>query len=80
MALLATHGVDEGLEAEAAGVEGLDGVPAEPLLLGAIPKLALLLIREEREVVVVLRVPLRHLFAPKQISSITTDDVVVSQR
>lgn len=36
MAFLATHGVDEGLQAEATSVEGLDGVPAKSLPLGSI--------------------------------------------
>lgn len=61
VALGAGERVDERLEAEAAGVEGLDGVLAEPLPLGAVPELPLLLVGEEGEVVVVLRVPLRHL-------------------
>lgn len=60
VALLATEGVDEGLEAEATRVEGLDRVLAEALPLRPVPELPLLLVREEREVIVVLRVPLRH--------------------
>lgn len=60
VALLAAHGVDEGLEAEAACIEGLNRVLPEPLLLRPVPKLPLLIVREEREVIVVLRVPLRH--------------------
>lgn len=37
MAFLAAHGVYEGLQAEAASIEGLDGILAQPLLLGPIP-------------------------------------------
>lgn len=58
--LLATKRIDEGLEAEAACVKGLDGILAEPLPLRAVSELPLLLVREEGEIVVVLRVTLRH--------------------
>ena len=61
MAFLARQGVDEGLQAEATSVEGLDRVLPKALLLSPEPELALLVVREEGEVVVVLRVPLRHL-------------------
>lgn len=61
VALGAAERVDERLEAEAACVEGLDGVLPQALPLRAVPELPLLLVREEGEVVVVLRVPLRHL-------------------
>ena len=61
MSLGAAERVDERLEAEAAGVKGLDGVLPQALPLRAVAELPLLLVREEGEVVVVLRVPLRHL-------------------
>lgn len=61
MAFLATHGVDERLQAEAASIKGLNRVLAEPLLLGPIAELSFLLVGEEGKVIVVLRVPLRHL-------------------
>ena len=61
VALGAAERVHERLEAEAAGVEGLDGVLSQTLPLRAVPELPLLLVREEGKVVVVLRVPLRHL-------------------
>lgn len=69
VALGAAERVDERLEAEAAGVEGLDGVLAEALPLRAVPELPLLLVREEGEVVVVLRVPLRHIRSPPSPSA-----------
>ena len=37
VAFLAAAGIDEGLEAEAASIEGLDRILAEPLLLGPVP-------------------------------------------
>jgi hypothetical protein len=61
VALGAAERADERLEAEAAGVEGLDGVLSQALPLRAVPELPLLLVREEGEVVVVFRMPLRHL-------------------
>ena len=70
MALQATHGVDEGLKAEATCVEGLDRVLAKPLPLGPVPQLPLLIVREEREVVVVLRVSLRHLSPIERIENL----------
>ena len=60
MALLTAKGVDEGPQAEAAGVEGLDRVLPKALSLRPVPELPLLVVCEEREVAVVLRVPLRH--------------------
>jgi len=61
VSLGAAERVDERLEAEAAGVKGLDGVLPQALPLRAVAELPLLLVREEGEVVVVFRVPLRHL-------------------
>lgn len=69
MALGAAERVDERLEAEAAGVEGLDGILPQALPLRAVPKLPLLLVREEGEVIVVLRVPLRHLRSCLELGS-----------
>lgn len=37
VAFLATQGIDEGLQAEGASVEGFDRVFAEPLSLGPVP-------------------------------------------
>lgn len=67
MTLLAAERIDEGLEAETTGVEGLDRVPPKPLLLRPVSKLSLLIVREEGEIVVVLRVPLRH-YSPLSLS------------
>ncbi|RRT39896.1 hypothetical protein B296_00036510 [Ensete ventricosum] len=53
--------VDEVLEAEATRVKGPDGVPAEPLPLRAVSELEFFLVGAECKVIVVLRVPLRHL-------------------
>lgn len=63
MALLAAERIDEGFKAETTGVKGLDRVPPKPLLLRPVSKLSLLIVREEGEIVVVLRVPLRHLLS-----------------
>ena len=64
VAFLAREGLDERLEADAAGVERLDGVFPEPFSLGSIAELPLLIVGEEGEIVVVLRVTLRHLSLP----------------
>lgn len=61
----AAKGINEGLEAEATSIEGLDGVLAEALLLRAIPELPLFIVREESEIIVILRVPLRHPSTPE---------------
>lgn len=61
MTFLATERIDERLQAEAASIEGLNRVLPKSLLLGSIPELSFLLIGEEGKVVVVLRMPLRHL-------------------
>ena len=73
MAFRAGHGVDEGLQAERASVEGLDGVLTQPLLLSPESQLPLLIVREEREVVVVLRVPLWHLSLSLSLSLSPSD-------
>ena len=61
---LAREGLDERLEADATDVERLDGVFPEPFSLGSIAELPLLIVGEEGEIVVVLRVTLRHLCLP----------------
>jgi hypothetical protein len=60
VALVAGEGLDEGLEADTAGVEWLDGVFPEAFSLGTIAELPLLIVSEESEIVVVLGMPLRH--------------------
>ena len=61
VSLGAAEGGNEGLQAETAHVEGLDRVSAQSFLLRPVAELPLLVVSEEREVVVVLGVPLRHL-------------------
>jgi len=61
VALGAAERVDERLEAEAAGVEGLDGVLSQTLPLRAVSELPLLLVREEGDVIVLLRMALRSI-------------------
>lgn len=57
---LAAQRVDEGLQTQTTDVERLDGVLAEPLLLRSVPEFSLLVVGEEGEIVIVLRVSLRH--------------------
>lgn len=45
--LLAAHGIDEGFQAQAADIEGLDRVLPKPLFLRSISQLPLLIIGEE---------------------------------
>nr|GMD83157.1 hypothetical protein B296_00036510 [Ipomoea batatas] len=52
---------------QTANVEGLDGVLAEPLLLRSISELSLLVIGEKGEIVIVLRVSLRHVWVEEKI-------------
>lgn len=47
MTLLAAHGINEGFQAEATDIEGLDRVLSKPLFLSSISELPLLVIGEE---------------------------------
>jgi len=54
VALLTAEGIYQWLQAQRAGIKGLNGVLAKPFLLGTIPKLSLLVVGKERQVIVVL--------------------------
>jgi len=57
---LAAHRINQRFETERTSIEGFDGIFPQPLLLRSITEFTLLVVGEEREIVVVLRMSLRH--------------------